>query len=102
MYQKGISYQSFFPGGNITVYIAFLIKSPMYPSNDMQIFLRLQDLQDDMEDMLDQANEVQEALGRQYGMPELDDADLDAGELFSYNKTVFCFYETKNKDILHQ
>ena len=68
----------------------------------MQIFRRLQDLQDDMEDMLDQANEVQEALGRQYGMPELDDADLDAGELFSYNKTVFCFYETKNKDILHQ
>ena len=33
-----------------------------------------------MEDMLDQANEVQEALGRQYGMPELDDADLDAGK----------------------
>ena len=38
-----------------------------------------QDLQDDMEDMLDQANEVQEALGRTYGMPEMDDADLDAG-----------------------
>ena len=34
-----------------------------------------------MEDMLEQANEVQEALGRQYGMPELDDADLDAGRL---------------------
>ena len=32
-----------------------------------------------MEDMLDQANEVQEALGRTYGMPEMDDADLDAG-----------------------
>ncbi len=32
-----------------------------------------------MEDMLDQANEVQEALGRQYGMPEMDDADLEAG-----------------------
>ena len=28
--------------------------------------------------MLDQANEVQEALGRTYGMPEMDDADLDA------------------------
>lgn len=39
---------------------------------------QIEDLQDDMEDMLDQANEVQEALGRQYGMPELDDADLDA------------------------
>lgn len=32
-----------------------------------------------MEDMLDQANEVQDALGRTYGMPEMDDADLDAG-----------------------
>merc|ERR1712168_19839 len=39
---------------------------------------QIEDIQDDMEDMLDQANEVQEALGRQYGMPELDDADLDA------------------------
>eukprot|EP00794_Sanderia_malayensis_P003619 gene3619-4130_t len=38
----------------------------------------IEDLQDDMEDMLDQANEVQEALGRQYGMPELDDGDLEA------------------------
>ena len=34
-----------------------------------------------MEDMLDQANEVQEALGRQYGTPEIDDADLEAGML---------------------
>merc|ERR1711931_580721 len=39
---------------------------------------QIEEIQDDMEDMLDQANEVQEALGRQYGMPELDDADLDA------------------------
>lgn len=39
---------------------------------------KIEDLQDDLEDMLDQANEVQEALGRQYGMPEIDDADLDA------------------------
>jgi len=38
----------------------------------------IEDLQDDMEDMLEQANEVQEALGRQYGMPEMDDAELDA------------------------
>ena len=34
-----------------------------------------------MEDMLDQANEVQEALGRQYGTPDLDEADLEAGWL---------------------
>lgn len=32
-----------------------------------------------MEDMLEQANEIQETLGRQYGMPEMDDDDLEAG-----------------------
>ena len=32
-----------------------------------------------MEDMLEQANEVQEALGRQYGTPDIDEADLEAG-----------------------
>lgn len=31
--------------------------------------------------MLDQANEVQEALGRQYGTPDIDEADLEAGKL---------------------
>ncbi|CAB4006931.1 charged multivesicular body 5 [Paramuricea clavata] len=31
-----------------------------------------------MSDLLDQANEVQEALGRQYGTPELDEDDLEA------------------------
>lgn len=40
-----------------------------------------QDLQDEMEDMLDIANEVQDTLGRTYGMPDdVDDADLEAGE----------------------
>ena len=33
-----------------------------------------------MADMLEIANEVQETLGRTYGMPEdLDEADLEAG-----------------------
>jgi hypothetical protein len=32
-----------------------------------------------MEDMLDQTNEIQEALGRQYGCPDdIDEADLEA------------------------
>jgi len=39
---------------------------------------QIEDLQDDMEDMLEQANEVQEALGRQYGTPDIDEADLEA------------------------
>ncbi|KAI8041572.1 hypothetical protein M5D96_005837 [Drosophila gunungcola] len=36
------------------------------------------DIQDDMADMFEQADEVQEALGRTYGMPEVDDDDLQA------------------------
>ena len=35
----------------------------------------------DMEDLLEQANEIQESLGRSYAVPdELDEADLQAGE----------------------
>jgi charged multivesicular body protein 5 len=36
----------------------------------------------DMEDLLEQANEIQETLGRSYAVPdELDEADLEAGML---------------------
>ncbi|XP_015127407.1 charged multivesicular body protein 5 [Diachasma alloeum] len=38
----------------------------------------IDDMQDDLADMLDQADEVQEALGRSYGMPEIDDDELEA------------------------
>lgn len=49
-----------------------------------------------MEDMLDQANEVQEALGRQYGTPEIDDADLEAGKNVILSSTVLlCFVPKK-------
>lgn len=35
-----------------------------------------------MEDLLEQANEIQETLGRSYAVPdEIDEADLEAGEL---------------------
>jgi charged multivesicular body protein 5 len=34
--------------------------------------------QDDMADMLEQADEVQEALGRSYNMPDVDEDDLQA------------------------
>lgn len=45
--------------------------------------LFLKDLQDDMADMLEIANEVQDTLGRSYGMPEdIDEADLEAGLLY--------------------
>merc|ERR1711936_1063048 len=39
---------------------------------------QIEDLQDDLGDMLEEANEVQEAMGRSYGMPEIDEDDLEA------------------------
>lgn len=50
-----------------------------------------QNIQDELEDMLDQANEVQEALGRSYGMPEVDDEELEAGLL------IFFFQNCQDK-----
>lgn len=38
----------------------------------------IEDLQDQMEDMLEDANEIQDIMGRTYGMPEVDDAELEA------------------------
>lgn len=38
----------------------------------------------DMEDLMEQANEVQESMSRTYGVPdEVDEADLEAGERVS-------------------
>lgn len=35
-----------------------------------------------MEDMIEQANEIQESMGRSYGVPEeIDEAELEAGQL---------------------
>lgn len=58
-------------------------------------FLTVQNVQDELEDMLDQANEVQEALGRSYGMPEVDDDELEAGKegyIFSFTKCSLMHY----------
>jgi len=39
----------------------------------------IEDIQDDLEDMLEQSNEIQETLGRSYGVPEeIDDTELEA------------------------
>ncbi|XP_069358390.1 charged multivesicular body protein 5 [Maniola hyperantus] len=38
----------------------------------------IEDINDDLADMLEEADEVQGALGRQYGMPEMDDDELAA------------------------
>lgn len=39
---------------------------------------KIEDMQDDMEDMLDQANDIQEAMSRSYGMPDVDESELEA------------------------
>lgn len=38
----------------------------------------IEDIQDDLQDMMADANEVQEALGRSYGVPDVDEAELEA------------------------
>lgn len=38
----------------------------------------IENIQDDMEDMLDQANEIQDIMGRTYGMPDVDESELEA------------------------
>lgn len=54
---------------------------------------KIETIQDDMEDLMEQANMVQESLGRAYGVPdEIDEADLDAelealGDDFGYEET---------------
>lgn len=45
----------------------------------------VQDLQDQLEDMMEEANEVQDALSRSYGTPDIDEEDLEAG-------TPHCFF----------
>ena len=35
-------------------------------------------MQDDMEDMMEQANEIQDVMGRTYGMPDVDEDELEA------------------------
>ena len=48
-------------------------------TNILPIFI-IQKIQDEMEDLLEQANEIQETMGRSYGLPDdLDEADLEAG-----------------------
>ncbi|XP_077480036.1 charged multivesicular body protein 5 [Stigmatopora argus] len=39
---------------------------------------KIENIQDDLEDMMADANDIQESLGRSYGTPEIDDDDLEA------------------------
>lgn len=50
---------------------------------------RLKNIQDDLEDMMEDANEIQEVLGRSYGTPEIDEDDLEAGQSQEMPQTLF-------------
>lgn len=39
---------------------------------------KIEDLQDEMTDMMEMADEINESLGRNYAMPDVDDEDLEA------------------------
>lgn len=39
--------------------------------------------------MLDQHNEIQEALGRTYGVPDVDEAELEAGKELGFLMAFF-------------
>merc|ERR1712156_1222905 len=39
---------------------------------------KIENMQDELEDMMEDANEIQEVMGRSYGMPEIDEDDLEA------------------------
>uniref|UniRef100_A0A3B4AN93 Charged multivesicular body protein 5 n=1 Tax=Periophthalmus magnuspinnatus TaxID=409849 RepID=A0A3B4AN93_9GOBI len=41
-------------------------------------FILMCDLQDQLEDMMEDASEIQDALGRSYGTPDIDEDDLEA------------------------
>lgn len=53
---------------------------------------KIEDLQYEMEDLIESANEIQESMSRTYGVPEeLDEADLQAGMLHvpaNYSRAV--------------
>lgn len=42
--------------------------------------LNNQNIQDQLEDMMEDANEIQESLSRSYGTPDIDEDDLEAGQ----------------------
>merc|ERR1719348_2429322 len=39
---------------------------------------QIEDLQDELGEMIEDANEIQESLGRSYGMPDVDEDELEA------------------------
>merc|ERR1711863_164583 len=43
---------------------------------------KIERMQDDLHDLMEDSNEIQDIMGRSYGMPEVDDDELEA-ELYA-------------------
>ena len=56
----------------------------------------VEDLQDDMEDLLEQAEEIQSAIGRSYNTDDIDEADLEA-ELAAMEDDPSLFFSAENE-----
>lgn len=59
------------------------------------IFCNIQDIHDQLEDMMEDANDIQEALGRSYGTPDIDEDDLEAGQENITIVPAFCWVVTR-------
>ena len=57
----------------------------------------VEDLQDDMSDLLEQAEEVQSALGRSYNTDDIDEADLEA-ELAAMEEDPSLFFSAETDE----
>ncbi|KAJ3415180.1 hypothetical protein HDV05_005460 [Chytridiales sp. JEL 0842] len=67
---------------------------------------KIEKIQDEMEDLLEQANEIQETLGRSYGLPDdVDEADLEAeldalgDELFDEEEEVPSYLQDETPEL---
>ncbi len=56
----------------------------------------IEDMQDDMAELLEQAEEVQSALGRSYGIDDVDEADLEA-ELAAMEEDPSLFFAAEEE-----
>src|SRR5690606_37908203 len=60
----------------------------MHPS----LIPHTQDIQDEMADLMEQANEVQELMGRSYTLPEdIDENDLEAGRSYGRSTSILVY-----------
>ena len=58
---------------------------------------QIEDMQDELADMMEDANEIQESLGRSYGIPDIDEDELEA-EIDALGEEIVLDDDTSNLD----